>query len=150
MKSKIAFILLLCVAGLPILAQTGGPETSMVSPYYFGPNAFPVPDMLDGTVQPDLRIELDGNHYFGTRGDHTTDLTLKVNIPLFTDRVNLSAWMPLLVGECASRVNNLLMHQPIEPGTKEAFEAYVSCLHQLYLMGAAVQLRRMGYHMTEN
>lgn len=55
-----------------------------------------------------------------------------------------------LVGECASRVNNLLMHQPIEPGTKEAFEAYVSCLHQLYLMGAAVQLRRMGYHMTEN
>lgn len=96
MKSKIALILLLCVAGLPVLAQTGGPETSMVSPYYFGPNAFAVPDMLDGTVQPDLRIELDGNHYFGTRGDHTTDLTLKVNVPLFTDRVNLSAWMPLV------------------------------------------------------
>ena len=54
-----------------------------------------------------------------------------------------------LVGECASRVYNALMHQRIEPGTKEAFNAYVSCLHQLYLMGAAMQLNRMGYHMTK-
>lgn len=53
-----------------------------------------------------------------------------------------------LVGECASRVYNALCRQNIEPGTKEAFNAYVSCLHQLYLMGAAVQLKRMGYHMT--
>ena len=53
-----------------------------------------------------------------------------------------------LVGECASRVYNALRRQDIEPGTKEAFSAYVSCLHQLYLMGAAVQLKRMGYHMT--
>ncbi len=54
-----------------------------------------------------------------------------------------------LVGECASRVYNALRHQGIEPGTKEAFNAYVSCLHQLYLMGASMQLNRMGYHMTK-
>ena len=54
-----------------------------------------------------------------------------------------------LVGECASRVYNALMHQRIEPGTKEAFDAYVTCLHQLYLFGAAMQLNRMGYHMTK-
>ena len=54
-----------------------------------------------------------------------------------------------LVGECASRVYNALRHQPIEPGTKEAFHAYVSCLHQLYLFGAAMQLKRMGYRMTK-
>jgi len=54
-----------------------------------------------------------------------------------------------LVGECASRVYNALRHQNIEPGTKDAFNAYVSCLHQLYLMGAAMQLNRMGYHMTK-
>ena len=54
-----------------------------------------------------------------------------------------------VTGECASRVYNALMHQRIEPGTKEAFDAYVSCLHQLYLMGAAMQLKRMGYHMTK-
>lgn len=53
-----------------------------------------------------------------------------------------------LTGECASRVYNALMHLRLEPGTKEAFTAYVACLHQLYLMGAAVQLKRMGYHMN--
>ena len=54
-----------------------------------------------------------------------------------------------LTGECASRVYNTLMHLRLEPGTKEAFTAYVACLHQLYLMGAAVQLKRMGYHMSK-
>lgn len=56
--------------------------------------------------------------------------------------------MEKLVGECASRVYNMLRHSGMEAGTPEAFRAYVSCLHQLYLMGAAVQLNRMGYHMT--
>ncbi len=54
-----------------------------------------------------------------------------------------------IVGECASRVYNVLRHQNIEPGTKEAFKAYVACLHQLYLMGCAMQLKRMGYHMAK-
>jgi hypothetical protein len=54
-----------------------------------------------------------------------------------------------LVGECASRVHNALVHQHLEPGTKAAFNGFVSCLHQLYLMGAAIQLKRMGYHMTK-
>ena len=54
-----------------------------------------------------------------------------------------------IVGECASRVYNALRHQNIEPGTKDAFHAYVASLHQLYLMGAAMQLERMGYRMTK-
>lgn len=53
-----------------------------------------------------------------------------------------------ITGECASRAYNFLMRQRIEPGTKEAFFGYLACLHQLYLMGIAVQLKRMGYHMT--
>ncbi len=54
-----------------------------------------------------------------------------------------------IVGECASRTYNTLRHQNIEPGTREAFDAYVQCLHQLYLMGVAMQLKRMGYKMTK-
>ena len=54
-----------------------------------------------------------------------------------------------IVGECASRVYNALRHQNIEPGTKDAFNAYIACLHQLYLMGCAMQLKRMGYRMTK-
>lgn len=54
-----------------------------------------------------------------------------------------------IVGECASRTWNLLRHQAVEPGTREAFETYVASLHQLYLAGIAMQLKRMGYHMTK-
>ena len=54
-----------------------------------------------------------------------------------------------VTGECASRVYNTLMHQHIEPGTREAFNGYVASLHQLYLMGVAAQLKRMGYHMVK-
>ena len=57
--------------------------------------------------------------------------------------------LEISVGECASRVYNALLHQDIEPGTKDAFNAYVTCLRQLYLMGVAMQLRRMGYRMTK-
>lgn len=52
------------------------------------------------------------------------------------------------VAECASRTNSQLLHAPFQPGTKEAFEAYVTCLQQLYMMGAAASLKQLGYRMT--
>lgn len=54
-----------------------------------------------------------------------------------------------MVGKCAARTNSLLRHLPIAPGSKDAFQAYLAALHQLYFMGAAMQLKRMGYHMTK-
>lgn len=53
------------------------------------------------------------------------------------------------VAECASRTHNLLLHQHLEPGTPEAFKTYVAALHQLYLMGVAMELNALGYHMTK-
>lgn len=53
------------------------------------------------------------------------------------------------VAECASRTHNLLLHKHLEPGTPEAFKAYVAALHQLYLMGVAMELNALGYHMTK-
>ena len=53
------------------------------------------------------------------------------------------------VAECASRTDNLLRHQHLEPGTPEAFHAFVAALHQLYLMGVAMELRTLGYHMSK-
>lgn len=54
-----------------------------------------------------------------------------------------------LVSGCASRTLSQLRHSGYEAGTKEAFSAYVACLHQLYLMGAAVELLWLGYHMQQ-
>lgn len=54
-----------------------------------------------------------------------------------------------MVSECAARTYNILRHEPLEPGTPEAFKAYVVCLRLLYNTGMAVQLNRMDYHMTK-
>lgn len=52
------------------------------------------------------------------------------------------------VGECAARVLSALHRTAIEPGTKDAVLAYEAVLHQLYLMGIAMELNSLGYHMT--
>lgn len=54
-----------------------------------------------------------------------------------------------LVQECAERTYSTLMREGFEPGTEDAFRGYVACIHQLYLVGAYVQLHRMGYHMVQ-
>ena len=53
-----------------------------------------------------------------------------------------------IVGECASRTDNRLRHLHLEPGTQAAFRGFVAALHQMYLMGVAMELNALGYHMT--
>ena len=72
-----------------------------MAPAYFGPNAFPVPDMLDGTTSSDLKVELYGDGFLCSMtsvptDDLTLDLFAKATIPLFTERVNLVVWMPVV------------------------------------------------------
>ena len=66
-----------------------------IAPAYFGPNAFPVPDMLDGRTQSQLRVELAGEGYFGYDGSKTADIFARVCVPLFTRWANLTVWMPV-------------------------------------------------------
>ena len=71
-----------------------------IAPAYFGPNAFPVPDMLDGRTSSELKIELYGDCFLGTTttsvaDDITTDLFARVTIPLFTPKANLTVYMPI-------------------------------------------------------
>lgn len=53
-----------------------------------------------------------------------------------------------LIGDVAVMTHSALMHEGFEPSTPAAYYAYVRTLHQLYTAGAAIQLHRMGYHMT--
>ena len=77
------------------VAPAGENSDTHISTRYFGPNAFPIPDMLDGRVSPDLKIELAGDWYKGFDHDHTADAFFRLYIPLFTRRVNLTVWMPI-------------------------------------------------------
>lgn len=52
-----------------------------------------------------------------------------------------------IVGECAARVLSAIQHSGIEAGTEEAVEAFRGALHALYIMGMAMELNALGYHM---
>jgi hypothetical protein len=74
-------------------------EKSGVAPLWFGPNAFPIPEISDGRVKDRLTVELAGDYYKGhlvSGQDDTFDLFLRAWIPLFSPRVNLSLWMPVV------------------------------------------------------
>ena len=94
----LSILLLICTSAsalVPVDKPNLRDDTG-IAPMYFGPNAFPVPDMLDGRVQNHLRVEIAGDGYFGFQGDKTADAFARVFIPLFTDRVNLTIWMPIM------------------------------------------------------
>ena len=84
-----------------------------IAPAYFGPNAFPVPDMLDGRTSSELKLELYGDCFLGTTtgsiaDDVTSDLFAKLTIPLFTPTANLTVWMPIFeYFYTSSEVNSL-------------------------------------------
>lgn len=116
MKKLFAMLSLLTAFSLALTAQTviEAPDLSipsLVAPAYFGPNAFPVPDMSDGSTSSCLKLELYGDGFISNKGyspkeDLTLDIFAKATIPLFTDRVNLVIWMPIVeYFESGPRVN---------------------------------------------
>lgn len=77
--------------------------------------------------------------------DHTDDYIREKVLLLNADEANA---LEHLVGECAARTYSQLRRLNIEPSTKEAYLAFVEALHQLYNFGVAIELKRLGYHMT--
>ena len=53
------------------------------------------------------------------------------------------------VAESASRTYNMMSHMCLEPGTAAAMRAFTAALHQMDVMGVAVELKALGYHMTK-
>lgn len=52
-----------------------------------------------------------------------------------------------IVGECAARTLSAIHHSGAEAGTEEAVKVYRDALHTLYIMGMAMELNALGYHM---
>lgn len=87
----ISFLLVLTAARLSAVDIYDRPEYASTA--YFGPNAFPVPQIADGT-SGSICAELSGDFIRGRVGekDFTYDVNAALSLPLFTDRVNLRAW----------------------------------------------------------
>ncbi len=99
MKKQLLIVCLAsCLAALaevpPVYPKLS--ENTGIAPAFFGPNALPVPDMLDGRTQENLRVELAADGFFGFEKDKTADLYARVYVPLWTPRVNLTVWMPIM------------------------------------------------------
>ena len=106
MKRRVLLIFMLLI-GLCTHAQTPIYKAdlsvpSRIAPAFFGPNAFPVPDMSDGRTSEDFKVELYGDTFFGTipsckgvKEDFAADVFARLTFPLFTPRVNLTLWMPV-------------------------------------------------------
>ena len=100
---KALIIILAALLGANALAEVPltQPDLStktLIGPKFFGPNAFQVPEMLDGTVSPTLQAELAGDYfkgYLASGRDNFFDIHVKISIPLWTPRVNLTFWMPV-------------------------------------------------------
>lgn len=84
---------------------------SKIAPKYFGPNAFPVPEMLDGRTSDVWDVNLSWDSYIGTtpncNEDYTTCAFVKLTIPLFSPRVNFVLWGNLYeYYRCGEAINN--------------------------------------------
>ena len=67
------------------------------APLFFGPNALQIPDLLDGRTKSHLEAHVAGDAFYHYNNkDWTSDIFLQLHIPLFTERVNLTLWMPAL------------------------------------------------------
>lgn len=68
-----------------------------IAPAFFGPNAFPIPEMSTGTVPSGVSVDIAGDVYNGSicpgAKDMTYDMFINLRIPLYRNRVGLYIWM---------------------------------------------------------
>lgn len=163
MNLRQIFTIILCtiasVAAASAQVSVVEPDLSIntkIASGYFGPNALPIPDMLDGTTSSTFLFEFGGDYFDGHLGDKTYDIHTKVVIPLFSDRVNVTGWIQSIyeyyeMSE-ASRENSRLPDE-IESTGIEAGDAYLTTdIHAIrqtkYLPDVSIRLglkTAMGY-----
>ena len=93
LHSMLKHILVIFILASSSLAYAFTPTG--VAPAFFGPNALPVPQMLDGLTSDELRVELATDGYLGYDNSWTADVFARISAPLFTRWANLSVWMPV-------------------------------------------------------
>lgn len=92
-----------------------------IAPAYFGPNAFPVPDMMSVRTSDRWKLEAYADNFVSTTyrwdEDYTANIFLRLTIPLFSDRANLVIWGPLVeyfqIGSEVCRIRRIDSEIPI-------------------------------------
>lgn len=87
----LCFILLFPLFVLPVHADSwrDNMENLIYSPRYFGPNAFPIPELRSGQVGSRWEVEVRGEHHYFS-GDKASNLYARVFIPFVKGRAGLN------------------------------------------------------------
>lgn len=137
------------LADTPI-AQPNLAMKTKIAPAYFGPNAFQVPEMLDGRTSSHASLTMAADYFSGTLtrlgGDVTAGMSLKCVIPLFSSRANVVVWMPAFEYYYVNEEVNNIRRVPYEGILKgwDSGDVYISTDVQLFtqqLHGADVAIR---------
>jgi len=93
MKYHIRFFLFLCICSTIVTslqAQSWRDKIPLLvySPRYFGPNAFPIPELRSGLVGHRYEVELRGEYHYYT-GDKTKNLYARAYLPFVKGRAGV-------------------------------------------------------------
>lgn len=74
----------------PVKADSWRDKTELLiySPYYFGPNGFPIPELRSGKVSDRFEVELRGEYHHYS-GDKTKDLLFRALVPAVRGRAGV-------------------------------------------------------------
>lgn len=101
MRGRRFITVLLLLAGTALHAQVPVERSSFrptgITTEFFGPYAYPVPDLDEARTSGELRVQIAGDAIPGHLGgrdnkDFTESVNYRFTIPLWTDRVNLVCW----------------------------------------------------------
>ena len=133
-------ITIFAFAGTPVVAPNLGTKTE-IAPLWFGPNAFPVPEMNDGQLGSACTVELAGDYFQGHLADGkdlTYDAFLRIHLPLWSERAALTVWMPIVefweTDATVDAARHILSDRSKDPG-HDSGDVYISLDIQLVSEG---------------
>ena len=137
--TTLAISLLLAVGALaatPVISPNLRAQTE-IAPLWFGPNAFPVPEMASGLLESTASVELAGDYFQGHLADgldQTFDVFLRIHLPLWSERAALTVWMPVVefwrTDATVDAARHILSDPSKDPG-HDSGDVYISADFQL-------------------
>ena len=87
--------------------------------------------------------------YFGPQGfDDMDEQIIQYHVGLSLDSVEAHQ-LEVAIRSCARLAVNLIYREQIEPQSPMAFHVFARACKVMYRMGAAIQLKRLGYKFEE-
>lgn len=124
------------LAATPVISPNLRSQTE-IAPLWFGPNAFPVPEMADGLLGSTASVELAGDFFQGHLADgldQTFDAFLRIHLPLWSERAALTVWMPVVefwrTDATVDAARHILSDPSKDPG-HDSGDVYISADFQL-------------------